>query len=77
MRILGDYQAQSEKIAQAEQENKPIEVEDKHRLSELHAKLISSDVFKKFTAAQVEYIDIMRQVNDTLRRNLAKTDQAG
>ena len=73
--LLKDYQTQAEKIAKLEQENKPVEVDDKHKLQELHGKLVASDVFKKFTAAQVEYIDLMRQVNETLQKQLAETEK--
>ncbi len=73
--LLKSYQAQAEKIAKLEHENKPVEVDDKHKLQELHGKLVASDVFKKFTAAQVEYIDLMRQVNETLQKQLAETEK--
>ena len=73
--LLRDFHAQSEKMAKLEEANKPIEVDDKHRLQELQDKLISQEVFKKFTAAQVEYVDLMRRVNETLRKQLAKTEK--
>ena len=73
--LLKDYQAQSVKIARLESEEKPIEVDDKHRLEELHDKLVATEIFKKYTAAQVEYVDVMRQVNDALRKQLAETEQ--
>jgi len=75
-KLLKDYQARAEKIAKLEQENKPVEVEDKHKLRELHEKLVASGSFKQFTAAQVEYIDLMRKVNEALRQNLAETEGA-
>ena len=59
LEMLKQYQEQSLKIEQLEHENKPVEVEDKHRLRELHEKLVASDVFKRFTGAQVEYVDLM------------------
>lgn len=73
-KLLTDYQAQADKLSQLEQENKPIEVEDKHKLQELQGKLMGNDVFKKLTAAQVDYVDLMRRVNTTLRKHLANTD---
>lgn len=73
--LLKDYQTQAEKVAKLEHENKAIEVDDKHKLQELHGKLVASDVFKKFTSAQVEYIDLMRQVNETLQKQLADTEK--
>ena len=72
--LLKDYQVQSEKIARLEHEHKPVEVDDKRKLQELHSKLIASEVFKKFTAAQVEYIDLLRRVNETIRKNLAEIE---
>jgi len=74
VKLLGDYQAHSDKVAKLEAENKPIEVDDKRKLQELHEKLISSDVFKKFTAAQVDYVDLMRQVSAAMRQQLAETE---
>ncbi len=71
---LKEYQTQADKIARLEDENKPIEVEDKHKLQELHDKLVALDVFKNFTSAQVDYIDVMRKVNDALRKQLAETE---
>lgn len=72
--VLQKYQQQFAKIQQIEEQNKPVEVADKHTLQELHDKLIASDVFKKFTAAQMEYVDLMRQVNTALRKQLAPTE---
>jgi cell fate (sporulation/competence/biofilm development) regulator YlbF (YheA/YmcA/DUF963 family) len=74
--LVKDYDAQARKIAQLEEKNQPIEVEDKHRLEELHNKLTASEAFKKFTGAQVEYVDLMRKVNAAIRRNIGETDQA-
>ena len=48
---------------------------DKHRLQELNDKLVASQEFKKFTAAQVEYVDLMRKVNEEIRRELAETEE--
>ena len=76
-RTLQDYQHQAQKIAQLEQDKKPVEVGDKHRLEELHDHLVSSDLFKRFTAAQVEYVDLMRRVNDELRHHLRDVEQGG
>jgi len=75
-RLLKDYQEQAEKIARLEDENKPVEVEDKHRLSDLQGRLTALAVFKKFTMAQVEYVDLMRRVNDAIRQQIAPADQA-
>ena len=73
--LLKDFQAQSDKIAESESQQKPVEVQDKHKLQELHEKLVSSDVFKKYTAAQVEYVDLMRKVNDAIGSQMAQGEK--
>lgn len=72
--LLKDYQAQADKIARLESDEKPVEVADKHRLQELQDSLFASEAFKTFTAAQVEYVDLMRRVNTALRGQLAETE---
>ncbi len=74
-KLLEDFRAQTERIAKLEAEQKPIEVDDKHKLQELREKLTGSETFKKYTAAQVEYIDLMRKVNDALQKQLAETEE--
>jgi cell fate (sporulation/competence/biofilm development) regulator YlbF (YheA/YmcA/DUF963 family) len=73
--LLKDYQAQADRVAQLERDQKAIEVDDKHKLDELQTRLLASEVFKKFTAAQVEYVDLMRKVNEALRNRLAETEE--
>ena len=71
---LIDYQDHSGKVARLQEENKPIEVEDKRKRQDLEDKLLASDVFKRFTAAQVDYVDLMRKVNGALQKHLATTE---
>lgn len=73
-KLLGEFRAQAEKIAKLEHENKPVEVDDKHKMQDLQGRLVSDETFKKFTAAQVEYVDLMRKVNETLRKELSETE---
>lgn len=73
--IMKQYGEQSENIARLDAANQPVEVEDKHKLAELRGKLVSSETFKKFTAAQVDYVDMMRKVNEALQSQLADTEQ--
>lgn len=71
---LKDYSAQADKIAKFETEGKPVEVADKRRLEELEGKLVGDEVFKRYTAAQMDYVDLMRGVNTELRRHLAPVE---
>ena len=72
--LLKQYQQQVEKVAQMERDKKPIEVDDKHKLQELEDKLLGAEPFKKFTAAQVDYADLMRKVNEAIRKQLGEPD---
>ncbi len=70
IKSVNDFQVQMEKVRKLEAEGKVIEVEDKHKLAELESVLTSSAVFKKYTAAQVEYIDMMRKVNEAIQAEI-------
>ena len=73
-KTLEAYQQQMAKIAQLEDEQKAIEVEDKQKLQQLNQTLVSSGPFKKLTAAQVEWVDLMRKVNESLRKELLEIE---
>lgn len=73
-KLMEDFQVQSDKMAHLEAENKPVEVEDKHKLQDLHQKLVASQAFKALAAAQVEYVDLMRKVHEALGRQLEATE---
>jgi len=73
-KLLKDFREQNDRIDQLQQDGKSIEVEDKHKLQTLREQLTASETFKKFSAAQVDYIDLMRQVNEALQKELADTE---
>ena len=73
-KLLDEFRVQAEKVVKLEQDNKPVEVGDKHKLHDIQSRLVSDETFKKFTAAQVEYVDMMRKVNETLRKELSETE---
>ena len=75
-KLLADFQAHTQKMGQLEAEQKPVEVEDKHKLEDLHKKLIATETFKTLTAAQVEYVDVMRRVNDAIRAQMREPDSS-
>ena len=71
LELYKDYQEQSQKLAALEAENKPIEVDDKHKLEQLRAKLLANETFKKLSAAQVDYVDMMRRVNTAMQQHMS------
>lgn len=74
-KLYKEFQDQSLKVAKLESEEKPVEVADKHKLRELREKVIASAEFKKYTAAQVEYADLMRQVSEAMQSKLGDEEE--
>ena len=72
--LLKQYQQQVETVAQMERDQKPIEVDDKHKLQDLEDRLLGSELFKKFTAAQVDYADLMLKVNQAIHKQIGEPD---
>lgn len=74
VKLMREFQTQAEKMARLEHENKPIEVTDKQKLEQLQVQLAGNDRVKKLTAAQMEYMDILRKVSETLQRELSTVE---
>ncbi|MFP4433582.1 MAG: YlbF family regulator [Planctomycetota bacterium] len=69
--LLNQTQQHVQTLQQKEQQGQPLEPEDKQKMEKLQGELMADPTFKSFNAAQVEYVDLMRKVNDTLREQLA------
>ena len=76
MKLLQDFMAQSDRMMKASRDNQAIEVDDKHKLNELHESLVSQEAYKAFSAAQVEYFDLMRKVNEKINSHLSEIEGA-
>ena len=74
--LLAQFRRQATEIARKEAEQKPIEPEEKRKLGDLQRRLASREALKKFTSAQVDYVDLMRTVNETIYSELDQTEQA-
>lgn len=74
MELLKDFTRQFGKITELTQKQQPIEPEDKRKLNDLQSKLAAQETFKAFSAAQVEYTDMMRKVSQTLLHHLQGTE---
>lgn len=74
--LLKDYQSHLESLARKQQEGKPIEVAEKHKLRELQEKMAGNSKLKARMAAEVEYWDMVQQVNNILSKHLV-ADEAG
>jgi len=62
-RLLADYQRQITALGEKEAQGQPIEVEDKQQLEALQGQMIRHALLKDFQMAQMDYLDLMRQVD--------------
>jgi len=72
---LQAFQQQAGKMQQMEHAGRPIEVEDKRKFQTLHDKLVASDIFKRYTKAEMEFSDLMRHVHATIRKQVADVEK--
>ena len=54
-------------IAEKEARQQPIEVEDKRKLEQLHQKVIEHPLLRDLQVVQMDYLDLMRKVDEALR----------
>jgi len=73
-KLLADYQAQVETIQDLTAKRQPIEVDDKHRLADLEQHVASNEVLKKLTQAQVDFSELMSNVNRAIYNRIAPPD---
>ncbi len=66
IKLIEDYQRQMQKIAQLENSAKPIEPEDKHKLTELQQKVASNETLKCWMKAQADFSELMGKVNKAI-----------
>ena len=72
-KLLKDYQDHAEIIRQLENGQKPIEVEDKHKLADLEQKISTNALIREMTRRQVDFVDIMRKVKETIDNEIQAT----
>jgi len=65
-RLLTDYNRHVSAVAEKEAAGKPIEVEEKHKLQSLQEKMIQDPVLRELQVVQMDYLDLMRSVNDAI-----------
>ena len=66
IQLIEDYQRQMQKIAELENNAKPIEPADKHTLTELQQKVASNETLKCWMKAQADFSELMAKVNKAI-----------
>ena len=74
MELLEQFMKQSAKLNELAQKQQPIEPEDKRAMNDLQGQVAAKGTFKTFSAAQVEYVDLMRRVSQAILTHLRTVD---
>jgi cell fate (sporulation/competence/biofilm development) regulator YlbF (YheA/YmcA/DUF963 family) len=63
-RVLGDFNRHMQMLGQKEQTGRPIEIDDKRKMDTLQAAVAQNLTLRELQMAQMDYLDLMRQVDD-------------
>ncbi len=66
-RIVTDYSRQLEAVQKKQEEQKPIEVEDKRKLEQLQQAMIGNTLLRDMQMVQMDYLDLMRRVDEAIQ----------
>jgi cell fate (sporulation/competence/biofilm development) regulator YlbF (YheA/YmcA/DUF963 family) len=72
-RLLADFDQQIEKLARQEQTGMPITDAQRQQLESLQSRIVSHLKIKNLNLAQVEFVDLLRKINQTIQRPLTET----
>jgi cell fate (sporulation/competence/biofilm development) regulator YlbF (YheA/YmcA/DUF963 family) len=72
-RMLADFDRQIETLGRQEQQGVPVSEAQRQQLEVLQSRIISHIKIKNLNMAQVEFIDLLRKVNQTIQRPLTDT----
>jgi cell fate (sporulation/competence/biofilm development) regulator YlbF (YheA/YmcA/DUF963 family) len=67
--LIQDYEKAAMAMGQKEQQGRPIEPEDKRKLAEIQGKIASNMSVKSWMQAQMEYLNLLRQVNQQFMKS--------
>jgi cell fate (sporulation/competence/biofilm development) regulator YlbF (YheA/YmcA/DUF963 family) len=70
-RLLADFERQLETLGRQEQSGRPVTDAQRLQLESLQSKIVSHIKIKNLNLAQVEFVDLLRKINQTYQRPLA------
>jgi cell fate (sporulation/competence/biofilm development) regulator YlbF (YheA/YmcA/DUF963 family) len=76
-RVLTDYNRMAEKIGQKETAGQAIEVDEKRQLEKVRNEMIRNSLLSELQMAQMDYLDLMRQVDDAINGGSPGRESAG
>lgn len=74
-RMLADFDRQLESLGRQEQTGMPVTDAQRMQLESLQSRIISHIKIKALNMAQVEFVDLLRKVTQTIQRPLADQPQ--
>jgi cell fate (sporulation/competence/biofilm development) regulator YlbF (YheA/YmcA/DUF963 family) len=74
-RLLADFDRQIETLGRQEQSGVPVTDAQRTQLEQMQSRIVSHIKIKNLNMAQVEFIDLLRRINQTIQRPL--TDAGG
>ena len=76
-RLLADFDRQLETLGRQEQSGMPVTDAQRMQLESLQSRIISHLKIKALNMAQVEFVDLLRKITQTIQRPLADAPQVG
>ena len=71
--LVESYQKQAQKITDLEQQQKPIEIDDKHKLRDIQQEIATHPGLAELTRRQVDFLDMMRKIRQAIDSELEIT----
>ena len=76
-RALNDLNRHLQLVTEKEVSGRPIEVEDKQKLQSLQTAVVHNLVLKEFQLAQMDYVDLVRKLDDAMYGKSAAAEAVG
>ena len=76
-RLMNDFNRQLMTLARQEESGMPVSDAQRHSLENLQMQLASHIKVKALNLAQVEFVDLLRKVSDSIRRYVAEGGPGG
>ncbi|HMD53277.1 MAG TPA: YlbF family regulator [Phycisphaerae bacterium] len=75
--LLEQFEQLMEQLAAKEAAMQPIEISEKQKAQSLQQSIAIHPLLKKLMAAQVEYMELMRKVQEAINVGISKPEEAG
>ena len=69
-KLLEEYQAQAQKLQTLQEQQKPIEPDDKRKLADLETKISANPALSELSRRQADFIELMRKVKQAIDAEL-------